>query len=61
MDKIKYLWEYDIKVLLSRTSYRWRKRIFRFLLTNGYPELGALANAIRADLEAYQWLIRYGF
>lgn len=60
--KLKHLWEYDVKLLLAfGEAIDGNKKIFSWLLSNGYPELAALASAIRADEGALKWLMEHGY
>ncbi|MCR4815810.1 MAG: hypothetical protein K5842_01330 [Bacteroidales bacterium] len=54
--------KYDIKILLALCkSIAGRKDFFRWLMENGYPELGAFSNAIRGDVEAMKWLFAHHY
>ncbi|MBR1517558.1 MAG: hypothetical protein IJ620_05395 [Bacteroidales bacterium] len=53
---------YDVKILLALLkSIEGRKDFFRWLMENGYPELGAFSNAICGDVEALQWLFGHKY
>lgn len=59
---MKGLERYDVKILLVlMKSIAGRKDFFHWLLDNGYPELAAFSNAVRADVEALTWLSKNGF
>lgn len=54
--------QYHVKLLLAlMKSIAGRKDFFKFLATNGYPELAAFSNAIRADVDAMKWLASNGY
>ena len=45
---MKYLWDYDIRILLAmEQAISGKKEFFNFLIENGYPEIAAFASAIR--------------
>ena len=53
---------YDVKVLMVLLkSIEGSKDFFVWLMENGYPELGAFSNAVRADKEAMVWLFKNHF
>lgn len=53
---------YDIKLLLAlKEALSGRKDFFRWLATNGYPQLAAFSNAVRADEEAMMWLFKNNY
>ena len=52
--------KYPAKILVTfGEAVSGKKFFFKWLVENGYPELAALANAIRADKEALNWLMKY--
>jgi len=54
--------KYDVKILLVLLkTIAGRKDFFRWLLSNGYPELAAFSNAIRGDIDAMKWLFANHF
>lgn len=58
----KGLERYDVKILVVLLkSIEGRKDFFRWLIDNGYPELAAFSNAVRADTEALVWLSKQGY
>ena len=59
---MKGLEQYDVKVLLAlMKSISGRTDFFKWLVGNGYPELAAFSNAIRADDEAMVWLFKNNY
>lgn len=56
------LTEYPVKILLLlELAVQGNVEPLEWLLNNGYPELGAFANAIRNDKMALQWLFSNGY
>ena len=56
------LLDYHIKVLLIlELAIDGQVEPLEWLLNNGFPELGAFANAIRKDQIAYDWLMKNGY
>ena len=59
---MKSFLHYDIKVLMALLqALKGDKKFFKFLATNGYPELAAWSNVVRGDEEALHWLFNNGF
>ncbi|MBO5963531.1 MAG: hypothetical protein J6V51_00905 [Bacteroidales bacterium] len=53
---------YDIKILIALLeSLKGKKKFFKFLLENGYPELAAWSNAVLGDEDALHWLFDNGY
>lgn len=51
--------QYPVKILMALVqSIAGRKDFFRWLMTAGYPQLGAFSNAVRGDEEAMVWLFK---
>jgi len=56
------LTEYPVKILLLlELAIDGKEEPLFWLMDNGYPELGAFANAIRRDKTAYEWLLDNGY
>ncbi len=57
------LYDYPVKILLAlEMAISGKHEFARWLLDNNYPELAALANAIRGgDKKAIEWLLDHGF
>ncbi|HRW97367.1 MAG TPA: hypothetical protein P5104_07540, partial [Bacteroidales bacterium] len=59
---MKQLYDYPVKILLAfEMAVNGKHDFFKWLLQNGYPELAALSNAIRADTSAINWLLNNGY
>ncbi len=59
---MKTLPNYDIKILIVLLeSLKGKKKFFKYLLENGYPELAAWSNAVLGDEDALHWLFDNGF
>ncbi len=53
---------YPIKIIIAfGEAVTGNLKIMNWLLKNGYPELGALANAIQTSFTAYDWLVKNKF
>jgi hypothetical protein len=53
---------YPIKIIIAfGEAISGNLKIMNWLLKNGYPELGALANAIQTSHTAYDWLVNNKF
>ena len=61
-NKRKELFEYPAKILVAfGEAVSGNMKIHKWLLTNNYVELAALAAALQADKEAFTWLMTHGF
>lgn len=53
---------YPVKVLLAfGETFKGNPELHRWLMENGYPELGLLSTCIRGDMRAFEWLMKNGF
>ncbi len=60
MDNDGKMLEYPVKILVAfGESIKGNEEIHEWLLNNGYPELGALSNAIRGSDDAFKWLMKF--
>ena len=56
------LLKYPPKVLVAfGETFFGNKELMTWLMTNGYPELGALSYAIQGSEDAFDWLMKNGF
>jgi hypothetical protein len=53
---------YPVKILLAfGEAVSGNRKIFKWLMNNGYPELAALANSLQTNEEAFDWLMKNGY
>lgn len=53
---------YPVKILLAfGEAISGNRKIFNWLMNNGYPELAALANSLQTNEEAFEWLMKNGY
>ncbi len=62
MAELHSLLDYEPKIIIAwGESLKGKRKFTDFLMTNGFPELAALSNAINSDLEALKWLMANGY
>lgn len=59
MKQLHCLSDYDVKILLAfLEGLKGDKKFLDWLIANNFVELAALANAINADTDALDWLLK---
>jgi hypothetical protein len=58
-EKINAVLDYPVKILIAfGEAVDENNKFLYWLLENGYPELGALANSLHLNTEAFNWLMK---